>query len=130
MNEDLNLEGPLGDPLIELVVRFNQALNRQDVAAMMHLMTEDCVFENTDPPPEGTRYEGQKAVRVFWEEFFRSSLEPKIEIEEIFAARERCVMRWVYRWVDSQGEMGHIRGVDIYKITGDKIAEKLSYVKG
>ena len=130
MNEDLNLEGPLGDPLIELVVRFNQALNRQDVDTMMRLMTEDCVFENTDPPPEGTRYEGQKAVRVFWEEFFRSSLEPKIEIEEIFAVREHCVMRWVYRWVDSQGMPGYIRGVDIYKITGDKIAEKLSYVKG
>ncbi len=69
-------------------------------------------------------------MRAFWEEFFRSSLEPKIEIEEIFAAGERCVMRWVYRWVDSRGKPGHIRGVDIYKITGDKIAEKLSYVKG
>jgi hypothetical protein len=39
-------------------------------------------------------------------------------------------MRWVYRWVDSQGKPGHIRGVDIYKITGHQIAEKLSYVKG
>jgi limonene-1,2-epoxide hydrolase len=129
-NKVLNPEKPGGDPVIELVVRFNQALNRQDVDAMMRLMTEDCVFENTDPPPEGTRYEGQTAVRAFWEDFFRSSQEPEIEIEEIFAARERCVMRWVYHWVDSQGEMGHIRGVDIYKIRGDKIAEKLSYVKG
>ncbi len=53
MGEKLNLERPDGDPLIELVVRFNQALNRQDVDTMMCLMTEDCVFENTDPPPEG-----------------------------------------------------------------------------
>ena len=69
-------------------------------------------------------------MRTFWEEFFRSSREPGIEIEEIFAVRGRCVMRWVYHWVDLQGKPGHIRGVDIYKITGDKIAEKLSYVKG
>jgi len=130
MGAELNLERPGGDPVIELVVRFNQALNRQEVDMMMRLMTEDCVFENTDPPPEGSRYEGQKAVRAFWEEFFRSSQEPGIEIEEIFAAGERCVMRWVYHWVDSQGAPGHIRGVDIYKIRGGKIAEKLSYVKG
>ena len=130
MGAELNLERPGGDPVIELVVRFNQALNRQEVDMMMRLMTEDCVFENTDPPPEGSRYEGQKAVRAFWEEFFRSSQEPGIEIEEIFAAGERCVMRWVYHWVDSQGAPGHIRGVDIYKIRETKIAEKLSYVKG
>ena len=130
MGAELNLERPGGDPVIELVVRFNQALNRQEVDMMMRLMTEDCVFENTDPPPEGSRYEGQKAVRAFWEEFFRSSQEPGIEIEEIFTAGERCVMRWVYHWVGSQGEPGHIRGVDIYKIRDGKIAEKLSYVKG
>jgi ketosteroid isomerase-like protein len=120
----------LGDPISSLVVRFNQALNRQDVDTMMRLMTEDCVFENTDPPPDGIRYEGQKEVRAFWEQFFRSSHEPRIEIEEIFATGERCVMRWVYHWIGAQGDPGHIRGVDVYKIRGDKIAEKLSYVKG
>ena len=129
-NQALSLERPDGNPLVELVVRFNQALNQQDVEAMMEMMTEDCVFENTAPPPEGTRYEGQQAVRAFWEQFFRSSQEPGIEIEEIFAGGERCVMRWVYRWVGARGQPGHIRGVDIYKIRGAKIAEKLSYVKG
>jgi uncharacterized protein (TIGR02246 family) len=130
MGEGISVEKPAENAIVELVVRFNEALNRQDVDVMMRLMTEDCVFENTDPPPEGTRYEGQKAVRAFWEQFFHNSREPGIEIEEIFAAGERCVMRWVYHWVDPQGEPGHIRGVDIYKIRGGKIAEKLSYVKG
>jgi ketosteroid isomerase-like protein len=97
---------------------------------MMRLMADDCVFENTDPPPDGTRYEGQDAVRAFWEEFFRASRQPRFEIEEIFSARESCIMRWVYHWVDSQGKPGHIRGVDIYKIRDGKITEKLSYVKG
>ncbi len=120
----------MSERILELVVCFNEALNRQDVDAMMELMTEDCVFENTAPAPEGRRYEGQRAVRAFWEEFFRNSQEPEIEIEEIFAAGERCVMRWVYHWLDGRGEPGHIRGVDIYKIRGAKIAEKLSYVKG
>jgi hypothetical protein len=29
----------------------------------MTLMTDDCVFENTWPAPDGERYEGQVAVR-------------------------------------------------------------------
>ncbi len=130
LGEEMSAAKAADSAVIELVVCFNEALNRQDVDTMMRLMTEDCVFENTDPPPEGTRYEGQKAVRAFWEEFFHSSQEPGIEIEEIFAAGERCVMRWVYHWVDARGDAGHIRGVDIYKIRADKIVEKLSYVKG
>ena len=32
---------------------FNDALNRHDVDAVMALMTDDCVFENTWPAPDG-----------------------------------------------------------------------------
>ena len=114
----------------QLIIRFNDALNAQDVDAMMQLMTEDCVFENTDPAPDGRRYEGQPSVRAFWEDFFRTSREPRIEIEEIFALGDRCIMRWTYRWLDEQGTPGHVRGVDIYMVRHGLIAEKLSYVKG
>jgi len=96
----------------------------------MQLMTPDCVFENTFPPPDGGRYEGQAAVRAFWEEFFNNSSQARIEVEEIFALGERCVMRWRYDWVDANGQTGHIRGVDVYAIRDGLIAEKLSYVKG
>jgi ketosteroid isomerase-like protein len=116
--------------ITQLIVRFNEALNAQDIDSMMQLMTEDCIFENTDPAPDGTRYEGQASVRAFWEDFFRASHQPRIEIEEIFAAGDRCVMRWIYSWLDEQGAPGHVRGVDIYKLRGGLIAEKLSYVKG
>ncbi|RPI52267.1 MAG: hypothetical protein EHM56_08585, partial [Chloroflexi bacterium] len=50
-------------PASQVVERFNEALNAQDVDAMMDLMTEDCVFENTSPAPDGARYEGKEAVR-------------------------------------------------------------------
>jgi len=52
--------------------------------------------------------------RGFWERFFRSSPGAVFETEEIFAAGDRCVIRWLYRWVDGDG----------------KVAEKFSYVKG
>jgi ketosteroid isomerase-like protein len=123
MNDNLN------DPLA-VIIRFNDALNARDVDALMRLMTEDCVFENTYPTPAGTRYVGQAAVRSFWEDFVRGSTEARFEIEEIFGVNDRVVMRWTYHWIDPQGEAGHIRGVDVYRLRHGLIAEKLSYVKG
>ena len=54
------------------IQRFNAAFDRRDAEAVMAAMTEDCVFENTYPPPDGERCEGQAAVRAFWEKFFAS----------------------------------------------------------
>jgi len=130
MAEEIAMDRSVADSTIQLVVSFNDALNAHEVNTMMRLMTEDCVFENTDPAPDGTRYEGQQSVRAFWEGFFRTSREPRIEIEEILALGDRCIMRWTYHWVDTRGRPGHVRGVDIYKVRGGLIAEKLSYVKG
>jgi ketosteroid isomerase-like protein len=113
-----------------VIEQFNQAFNRHDVNSMMVWMTDDCIFENTFPPPDGTRYERQAAVRAFWEEFFHSSSQAVLEFEEIFAFGERCVVRWLYHWVNSEGQPGHVRGVDIFRLRQGKIDEKLSYVKG
>jgi len=115
---------------IQIVSSFNDALNAHDVDAMMQLMTKDCVFESTWPPPDGTRYEGQVPVRAFWREFFGASQDQTIEIEEIWASGNRCVMRRVYRWTEADGKKGHVRGVDIYTVKGELLAAKLSYVKG
>jgi ketosteroid isomerase-like protein len=116
--------------LVQIVIRFNDALNARDLNAVTVLLAEDCIFENTFPPPDGTRYTGRPAVSAFWAEFFRSSANPEFEIEEIFAAGERVVMRWLYRWGNFEDNRGHVRGVDLYRVTGGLITEKLSYVKG
>ena len=115
---------------LEAIGRFNEAFGRHDVDGVMKAMTGDCVFVNTCPPPDGERYEGKESVRGFWARFFRSSPSAVFETEEIFAAGDRCVVRWLYRWVDESGAPGHIRGVDIFRVRGGKVAEKLSYVKG
>jgi len=115
---------------VEIVQRFNDALNARDLIGMMQWLTPDTVFENTYPPPDGARYAGQAAVRAFWEDFFRGSAQARFDIEEIVALGERCVMRWTYSWTDPGGQAGHIRGVDVYRIRDGLIAEKLSYVKG
>ena len=115
---------------LKVVDRFNQAFGRHDVDGVMQAMSDDCVFENTCPPPDGERYVGQAQVRRFWERFFRSSPGAVFETEEIFAAGDRCVLRWLYRWMDGDGKPGHIRGVDVFRVRDGKVAEKFSYVKG
>jgi ketosteroid isomerase-like protein len=111
----------------EAVERFNEAFNRHDVDAVMALMTEDCVFENTSPP-DGQRLEGQAAVRAAWEDFFRASPDARFDAEEIVVAGDRCTVCWCYHWTN--GGAGHIRGVDVLRVRDGKVAEKLAYVKG
>lgn len=120
---------PAADPLT-VVRAFNDAVNGHDVDAIMALMTDDCVFENTRPAPDGTRYEGQAAVRAFWQQFFTNSPQARFDFTDLFGdGRSRCVASFTYFWIKN-GQPGHVRGVDVLRIRDGKIAEKLSYVKG
>jgi len=112
---------------LDVIRRFNEAFNRHDVDGVMALMTADCVFENTLPAPDGERFEGAGPVRAFWRTFFQSTPGARFETEEVFAAGERGVVRWIFRW-DDRG--GHVRGVDVIRVRDGKVAEKLAYVKG
>jgi ketosteroid isomerase-like protein len=113
------------DATLNVIERFNDAFNRHDVDEIMAQMTDDCVFEDTDPAPDGTRHTGQAAVRAAWEELFASTPSARFETEEAFACGDRCVVRWRYTWRD-----GHVRGIDVFRVRDGKVAEKLSYVKG
>ena len=124
------LEDALTLSTIEVIENFNEALNRHDVPAVMALMTEDCIFDNTYPPPDGERFVGQEAVRRFWEEFFRSSPDAVFKSEEMITLGDRCVIRWRYEWTNTDGSLGHVRGVDVFRVRDGKVAEKLAYVKG
>jgi ketosteroid isomerase-like protein len=112
-----------------VIARFNEAFDRQDIDAVMAGMTDDCVFENTVPPPDGERFTGQEAVRAAFAAFFASSPAAKFETEEIFTCDDRCVVRWTYHWDGASGN-GHVRGIDLFRVRDGKVAEKLSYVKG
>lgn len=111
------------------VERFNAAFNNHDVESVIAAMTQDCVFENTAPAPDGLRIAGAADVRLFWERFFAANPDAHFEVEEIFSFNDRCVVRWVYRKT-KDNRPWHLRGVDIFRIRDGKVAEKLAYVKG
>ena len=55
---------PANDAL-DVVNRFGDALNAGDIDAVMALMTDDCLFENTSPFPDGEVFRGQaRGARV------------------------------------------------------------------
>lgn len=114
---------------LETVNAFNDAINRHSLDEAMALMSDEVLFENTNPAPDGTAYRGKSEVRSFWENFFRLHPTARFEAEEIFDAGNRVVVRWCYRKI-KDGSPWHLRGVDLFKVIDGRITEKLSYVKG
>jgi ketosteroid isomerase-like protein len=109
--------------------RFNEAFNRHDADALAAWLTEDTVFEDTSPAPDGRRIEGKAAVVAFWREWFTKNADAVFGGEDVIVSGDRGVVRWVYRKMRN-GQPWHLRGVDVFTVRDGKVAAKLAYVKG
>jgi len=113
------------DEILDLVGRFEAALNAHDLDAAMSLVSDDVVFESTSPP-DGARCEGRDALRSVLGDMMATTPGARFSTEEQFCdGIDRAVVRWRYDWSD-----GHVRGVDILRVRDGKIAESFAYVKG
>jgi ketosteroid isomerase-like protein len=108
----------------EVVATFGDAWGRHDLDTAIAMLTDDCVFDATGPAPDGVRHVGRDEIRAAWKGIF-DDVTSRFEAESTFACGDRVVQLWRYSWTD-----GHVRGVDVFRVEGDRIAEKLSYVKG
>ncbi len=111
------------------IERFNKAFNEHDADALSALMTDDTVFEDTSPAPDGRRIEGKSAVVDYWRAWFARNPGAQFDAEEMFVSGNRAVVRWVYRKLRN-GQPWHLRGVDVFTVRDGKVAAKLAYVKG
>jgi ketosteroid isomerase-like protein len=109
--------------------RFNDAFNRHDADRLAEMLTDDTVFEDTSPAPDGRRVEGKPAVIGYWRGWFARNPDAAFETEETIVSGDRVIVRWVYRKT-RQGQPWHLRGVDIFTVRDGKVAAKLAYVKG
>jgi len=112
-----------------VIDRFNEAFNQHDADALAPLLTDDTVFEDTSPPPDGQRIEGKAAVVAFWRGWFARNRDAMFEAEDVIVSGDRAVIRWVYRKLRN-GQPWHLRGVDVFTVRDGKVAAKLAYVKG
>ena len=108
----------------EVVDRFNAAWDRHDLDAALEMISDDCEFDATSPPPDGKRVTGKAAIRAAWKPIFDDPAS-HFTAEDSFAAGPRVAVRWRYDWSG-----GHVRGVDVYTVLDGKVTKKLAYVKG
>jgi ketosteroid isomerase-like protein len=114
------------EEMLDLLGRFEAALNAHDLDTAMSLVTDDTIFESTSPAPDGARYEGRDALRKVLGDMLATTPEARFSTEEQFSdGSDRAVVRWRYDW-----ENGHVRGVDVYTFRDGRIAETYAYVKG
>lgn len=114
----------MSDETRAAIERFHEALNGHDINALSRAITDDCLFEDTTPP-DGTRHVGRDAVLAACSQFFADSPHAHFDIEELFVADDRALLRWRYAWAD-----GHVRGVDLVRVRDGRVAETIAYVKG
>lgn len=108
---------------------FNEAFNRHDADALAAFLTDDTVFEDTSPAPDGKRIEGKAAVLEFWRAWFARNSDAHFDAEEVIVSGNRATVLWVYRKMRN-GQAWHLRGVDVFAVRDGKVAAKLAYVKG
>ena len=107
-----------------VVTAFGEAWAAHDLPAALAMLSDDCVFDATGPAPDGVRHVGRAAIEEAWRPIFDDTAST-FETELSFACGDRVVQLWRYSWGD-----GRIRGIDVFRVEGGRIAEKLSYVKG
>ena len=112
-----------------VIDRFNEVFNRHDADALAGLLTDDTVFEDTSPAPDGRRVQGKAEVVSYWREWFARNPDARFEAEDIIVSGDRAVVRWVYHKMRN-GQPWHLRGVDVFTVRDGKVAAKLAYVKG
>src|SRR5579864_2253077 len=87
---------PITDSTRSVIDRFNEAFNRHDADALGTSLTEDTVFEDTSPAPDGRQIQGRDAVVEHWREWFARNTDARFEAEDVIVCGDRAVVRWIY----------------------------------
>jgi ketosteroid isomerase-like protein len=111
----------------QVIQRFNDAFQRHDSSGLTELIAEDCVLENTQPAPNGSRHVGREACFAVWH---RIATTPGtyFVLEEVIVNADRAVILWRFCWGDDDSQS--VRGVNLMRIRDGLIVEALGYVKG
>jgi ketosteroid isomerase-like protein len=105
---------------------FHRAFDRHDAEALVDLVAEDCVIEDTSPVPNGLRHVGKNACLMVWQRLIRAP-GTWFTREEVSTSGDRAVVRWRYHWGD--GDSQSIRGVNLMRVRDGQVVEAMGYVK-
>jgi ketosteroid isomerase-like protein len=111
----------------EVIRRYNDVFQRHDPTALPELVGDDCVIENTQPAPNGSRHVGRDACVALWKGI-ATTAGTWFDVEDVIVAGERATILWRFHW--GEGEACSVRGVNLMRVAGGKIVEARGYVKG
>jgi ketosteroid isomerase-like protein len=107
--------------------RFNDVFLSHDPDALRDLVADDCVIENTQPAPDGSRHEGKDACVAVWTKI-ATTPGVHFEPEGIVARGDRGEIRWRLVW--GPDHASSVRGVNLMRVRDGRIVEAQGYVKG
>jgi ketosteroid isomerase-like protein len=119
--------GQVSQTTAEVIRRFNEAFQRHDPSALTQLIAEDCVIENSNPAPNGSRHVGREACFELWSRI-ASNADLEFDVEEVVVTGDRATIRWRLRWGADEGQS--VRGVNLMRVRSGQIVEAFGYVKG
>jgi ketosteroid isomerase-like protein len=111
----------------EVIRRFNDVFQRHDPSGLCALIADDCVIENTQPAPDGSRHVGHDACVAKWTEI-ATAPGTRFKLEDVVIAENRAIIRWRFFWGNSADES--VRGVNLMRVRDGRIVEAMGYVKG
>lgn len=110
-----------------ILQRFNDVFLSHNPAALSDLVADECVIENTQPAPDGSRHEGKGACVALWTQI-ATTPGVHFEPESIVARGDRGEIRWRLVW--GPDHASSVRGVNLMRIRDGRIVEAQGYVKG
>jgi len=111
----------------EVIARFNDAFQRHDPSGLAEIVAENCVIENTQPAPDGSRHVGREACLAVWRSI-ASNGDTRFDLEDVVVADDRAIIRWRYWW--GNDAKSSVRGVNLMRVKDGLIVESMGYVKG
>lgn len=112
---------------LQVIDTFNAAFQRHDPTLLPPLIALDCVLENTQPAPNGSRHVGRDACLEVWQGI-ASNAGIRFELESTNAYDDRAIILWRLFW--GEGEANSVRGTNLMRVRDGLIVEGLGYVKG
>jgi taurine dehydrogenase small subunit len=109
--------------LAELIDRYDQAWNDQDVDTIVSMHTADMVFENHT---RGVRVEGE-AVRELLESTFAAQPDLRFRGRRRYVGADFVVSEWTASATDEEGRTIEWDGVDVFPFRDGLIARKDVY---
>ena len=114
---------------LRLLKQFGEAWDAGDVARLMSMMTDDCVYCASVGPEPGTTYVGKAAVREGFLAMLAFDSGGVSRAGRVFIAGSVGVSEWSYQFHAGTGAAFEIRGCDIFEFRSGRISRKDAFRK-